>query len=544
MALLDRFLPRTDFEDYADFKENFRLTVPENFDFVRDVVDVLAAESPEKTALLYCGDEGEDRRYTFGDIAELSKKAAAYLKGIGIRTGDRVLVMLRRRAEYWICATALHRLGATVIPASIQFTQKDIVYRINLSGATGIIYLDDPFVCQQLEGIEAQCATLRHKIFVGDTPGAEGHDFCREYLACAPYTETDTRPITAEFIAYFTSGTTSMPKIAIHNKTYPLGHIATARYMQHARDGGLHFTMADSGWAKFGWGCLYGQWICGSAILGYDPLRFDAANLMRVMERCGPTSLCVPPTIYRFLLRDGLRQRHVASVEWFSTAGEPLDPEVNRELRRITGHPVHEGFGQSEGTPITCTYEWLDVRPGSMGKPSPLYDVAIIGGDGAPCGPGDVGEVVIRTDPEKPYIVGLTEGYLTPGGFQKCYDTLYHTGDMAYMDNDGYYWFVGRNDDMIKCSGYRIGPFEVESVLNTHEGVRESAIIGRPDPIRGQVVCAVVALQEGYAPSPELTKELQDHVRKNTAPYKYPRIIEYRDALPKTTSGKIIRRHL
>ena len=546
MQLISKFLPKTEFDSYEDFKENFRYIVPENFNFARDVVDYIAEHTPEKQALLYCNDQGEERRYTFSEISNLSKRAASYFLSLGIKRGDRVMTMLRRRAEYWICAVALHRIGAIPVPASIQFMKKDIVYRINTANAAALIYLDEANVNEQIVGIKEQCPGLKQMIFIDEATGHQhdAHDFCREYQNCMPCAEVVNQDNSAEFIAYFTSGTTNVPKLVMHNQTYPIGHIVTARYMQRVQDGGLHFTMSDTGWAKFGWGNIYGQWICESAIFAYDPIRFDPHNFLKMTEKYKPTSLCVPPTIYRFLLRDGLEKKHVASIQWFSTAGEPLSPEVNKDFERITGHSIHEGFGQSEGTPITCSFEWLEVRPGSMGKPSALYDVAIIDKEGNPCEAGEVGEVIIRVNKENKYAVGLTVGYFIDGKFSKGYNDIYHTGDMVYEDTDGYYWFVGRNDDMIKCSGYRIGPFEIETILNTHDAVKESAIIGRPDPLRGQIVCAVISLREGYEPSDALTKELKDYVKKNTAPYKYPRIIEYIPELPKTTSGKIIRKGL
>ncbi|HBF37583.1 MAG TPA: acetyl-CoA synthetase, partial [Firmicutes bacterium] len=320
-------------------------------------------------------------------------------------------------------------------------------------------------------------------------------------------------------------------------------HIVTAKYMQCVQNNGLHLTQSDSGWAKFGWGNIYGQWICGSAILGYDPVRFDPHSLLEVMEQYKPTSLCIPPTMYRFLLHNGLGKKHIESIQWFSTAGEPLSGEVNKEFYNISGQYIHEGFGQSEGTPITCEFPWIPVRPSSMGKPSPLYHVALIHPDGTHCRIGEEGEIVIITEGKNQ--IGLLLAYYTNGALTRPDpDGIYHTGDIAYEDEDGYYWYAGRNDDMIKCSGYRIGPFEIESVLNTHPAVRESAIIGYPDEIRGQIVCAAIKLREGYNPSDELTKELQIFVKTNTAPYKYPRKIFYLPELPKTTSGKIIRKNL
>ena len=540
MQLIHKYVKQTDFDSYEDFKQNFHIEVPEDFNYVRDVIDELATKKQNDLALLYCNDEGEEKRFTFADVSRLSAQAAAYFASLGIGAGDSVLCLLRRRWEYWICALALHRLGALVVPGSIQLTRKDIAYRIRLAEIKMIIAINDDFVLSQIEGLEQEDNSLNTILMVGEAHN-NYESFNEHFEAFAPFEGVNIRKQSDPFIAYFTSGTTGYPKMAVHNQTYALGHMVTAKYMHRVREEGLHLTLADSGWAKFGWGCLYGQWMCETAILAYDPIRFVPKNMMDMMEKYQPTTLCVPPTMYRFLLNDGLEQKHVATVKWFTTAGEPLSPEVNKTFEKLTGHSIHEGFGQSEGTPITCSYEWMAVRPGSMGKPSALYDVAIIDKEGNRCEAGESGEVVMFTKlDETP--VGLLMGYVKEdGSFTRGYDTVYHTGDIAYEDEDGYYWYVGRNDDMIKCSGYRIGPFEIESVLNTHPAVKESAIVGRPDELRGQVVCAVIALREGYSASEALTKELQTYVKKNTAPYKYPRIVEYIDALPKTTSGKIIR---
>lgn len=539
MELLTRFIKNPSFESYEDFKKNFHLEVPEKFEFARDVVDAWAEMEPNKRALVYCNDEGFSKTFTFSDISVLSKKAATYFTNLGIKRGDKVLTLLRRRYEYWISAVALHRIGAVLIPASIQLRAKDIDYRLNQADAKFVIAVKDDFVCTQVKNLRTKCTV----IFAGDEP-VEGYPYMNaEYESCPLYEEADEGKNEDQMLLYFTSGTTGYPKMAVHNRTYPLGHIMTAKYMQCVQNNGLHLTQSDSGWAKFGWGNIYGQWICGSAILGYDPIRFDPEQLMEHMKEFKPTSLCIPPTMYRFLLKAGIKKEHLASIKWFATAGEPLSGEVNSAFYELCGHYIHEGYGQSEGTPITCSFQWLDIRPSSMGKPSPLYDVALIDKNGNRCSKGEEGEVVMFVKDGKQ--VGLLDYYYLDGEqINPIEDGIYHTGDIAYEDEDGYYWYVGRNDDMIKCSGYRIGPFEIESVLNTHEAVKECAIVGRPDEIRGQIVCAVIVLAPGYAPSDELTKELQTFVKKMTAPYKYPRKIEYVAELPKTTSGKIIRNAL
>lgn len=543
MELIKNYLQRTEFENYEDFKENFKIQVPDDFDFARDIVDKWAEYEPDKIALVYCDDDGFEKRFSFAELSELSKRAAAYFISLGIKPGDRILTLLRRRYEYWICAIAMTRIGAVTVPASIQLTEKDIVYRVDSANAKLVIALQDNFVLEQIKHLKELCPSILDILIVGNEPQEEYRDFNCEYIKYDEWKDYSGCANSDEMIIYFTSGTSGYPKMAVHNRTYPLGHIVTAKYMQCVQNNGLHLTQSDSGWAKFGWGNIYGQWICGSAILAYDPVRFNSQNLMKTMERYKPTSLCIPPTMYRFLLRDGLKKEHVASIQWFSTAGEPLSGEVNSEFYELCGHYIHEGFGQSEGTPIACGFPWIPVRPSSMGKASPLYNVALIRSDGTLCDQGEEGEVVIITTGKNQ--LGLLSAYYANGEMiNPVQDGIYHTGDIAYQDKDGYYWYVGRNDDMIKCSGYRIGPFEIESVLNTHPAVRESAIIAYPDEIRGQIICAVTMLHEDYTPSDILTKELQDYVKKNTAPYKYPRKIVYVSKLPKTTSGKTVRRVL
>ena len=545
MPIIERFLPRVYFDSYEDFAANFRINIPRDFCFAHDVVDAWAELEPAKRALVYCTDEeGSDRTFTFSDISELSKRAASWFLANGVGKGDRVITLARRRWEYWIVAVALCRIGAVPAPCSIQMTTKDLAYRVDAAKAKMILAIDDPFVLEQVRPLKGKCATLETvAILSDDARGADGHrSFTAEFAACEPWEGRFDGTVDDEMIVYFTSGTTGFPKMAVHNRSYPLGHVVTAKYMQNCEDNGLHLTQTDSGWAKFGWGKIYGQWICGSAILGYDPVRFGTQTMMRVLEAHKPTTLCIPPTMYRFLLHDGLERRHVASIHWFTTAGEPLSGEVNKQFEEISGHPIHEGFGQSEGTPIMCGWPWLPVRPSSMGKPSPLYDVHLVDADGNDVEPGEIGEVVMFV-PEGTKQLGLHDYYYRDGEYiNPIEDGVYHTGDTAYQDVDDFFWYVGRTDDMIKCSGYRIGPFEIESVLNTHPAVKESAIVGAPDPIRGQIVCAVLALREGFEPSPELTKELQTWVKKNTAPYKYPRKIVYVPELAKTTSGKIIRK--
>ncbi|MDR2514762.1 MAG: AMP-binding protein [Christensenellaceae bacterium] len=538
--LLSRFLAKTSFDSYDDYKKNFEILVPESFSYPRDVVDEWAKAEPAKRALAWLDDHGQRREFSFAEISSLSKKAASYLQNLGIKKGDMVLVQLKRHWEYWVTALALHRLGAVLIPASIQLTAKDIAYRAAIAGIRMVIACNEEWSLSQIEEALPQCQGLEFLALCrGSREGwldySTGIEAAGEEYAAPDLKNSDL------LLSYFTSGTTGMPKMVMHDQTYPLGHIVTAKYWQQVENGGLHFTASDSGWAKFGWGCLYGQWIAGTAILGYDQdLKFNARNLINVLRQEKPTTVCVPPTIYRFIMREGLTREDFMSVRHCCTAGEPLAPEVNREFERLTGLPIHDGFGQSEGIVLVGNFAWFDSCPGSMGKPSPLYDIAIVDEEGRECPVGEEGEIVIR-GLDRGLPPGLTIGYYSDGRVSRHYAAVYHTGDVAWMDESGFYWYVGRNDDVIKCSGYRIGPFEIESVLLTHPAVLECAITAAADPIRGQVVCATIVLSPGHEGTPALTKEIQDYVKKLTAPYKYPRVVRYIDALPKTTSGKIIR---
>lgn len=544
--MLERFINRSDFASYEEFRDEYRVSYPPDFNFATHVVDAWAEEEPEKLALLYCNDSGDEQRFTFADISRLSRKAAGYLRSVGIGKGDRVILQLKRRWEYWVTAVALHRIGAVLIPCSFQMAAKDIVYRADAAHAKLLIAVNDPWVIEQVEQALPRCETLKTVGLVGEQ--REGWlDYCRGIEeADDSFVVESTLTADDPMIIYFTSGTTGNPKMVAHIQSYPLGHIPTAVYWQQVQNNGLHLTVVDSGWAKFGWGCIYGQWIGGTAMLGYDAdNKFNPRNLINVISKYHPTTICVPGTIYRFMMREGLTREEFSSVKHCCTAGEPLSPEVVKEFHKITGLTIHEGYGQSESSVLVGNYGWFKPRAGSMGKPSPIYDIALLAADGSKCHAGEEGELVIR-GLDKGIPPGLFHGYYCDGEIVPAYDEnyIYHTGDICWMDEEGYYWFVGRNDDMIKCSAYRIGPFEIESVLMTHPAVHECAITGAPDPIRGQVVKATVVLEAGYQPTPELTKELQTHVKRLTAPYKYPRVVEYIDALPKTTSGKIIRHQL
>ena len=537
--LLSKLLTRTSFDSYADFKKNYELMVPEKFNFARDVVDAWAEADEHKRALVWLNDRGERREFTFKEISELSKKAANYLSSLGLRKGDRVMTLLKRNWQYWVTAVACHRMGVVIIPASVQLATKDIVYRVNAAQIKAIIATDDAWSQKQVEDSVPQCPSLQHILLArGGKEGWLDYDRGIEE-APAEFTMPDIVN-TDVLVCYFTSGTTGMPKLVVHDQTYPLGHIVTAKFWQRVEDGGLHLTVSDSGWAKFGWGCIYGQWISGSAVLGYDFDKFDARNLINCVRNEKPTTFCVPPTMYRFMMKEGITREDLMSVRSCGTAGEALAAEITKEFQRITGLVIHEGFGQSEGSVLIGNFAWFDPRPGALGKPSPLYDIAIVDEEGNECPVGQEGEIVIR-NLHKTVPPGLLRGYWVDGRVERNYDDVYHTNDVAWADENGFYWYVGRNDDVIKCSGYRIGPFEIESVLLTHPAVHEVAITAVPDPIRGQVVCASIVLSKGYEGTPELTKELQTYVKKLTAPYKYPRVVRYVDELPKTVSGKISR---
>lgn len=543
MNILKNFIGRVDFTSYEDFKRNYSVSCPDDFNFAVNVVDEWAKIEPLRRALVFCDDEGNSRTFNFSEISQLSKKAASYLISLGIKKGDRVMLILKRHYDYWITAIALHRIGAILIPAPYQLASKDIIYRANAAKIRMIIAANDPWVIEQIEEAKSSCSSVEFYALSGQL--REGFlDYTAGYQnAPADYIRDETLRSDDIMLLYFTSGTTGMPKMVLHDFTYPLGHMVTAGYWQSVLDGGLHLTVADSGWAKFSWGSIYGQWICGCAILGYNaPNKFNVKNLIHIISTYKPTTLCVPGTIYRFMMNEGLTAKDFSSVKHCTTAGEPLAPEIIRAFRTITGLTIHEGFGQSESSVMLANFPYFEPRFGSMGKPSPLYDIAVVDENGDECPDGVVGEIVVRSlEHNRPR--GLFIGYLKDENILSIYDKnyVYHTGDTAWRDEDNYYWFVGRNDDMIKCSGYRIGPFEIESVLLTHKAVNECAITAAPDPIRGQIVKATIVLSSGFLPSRELTKELQDYVKKMTAPYKYPRIVEYASELPKTTSGKIIR---
>ena len=546
--MLKHYLPRTDFNSYEDFRVNYRVNVPESFNFGFDIVDGWAKHQPDKKALVWCDDHGGEMTFTFSDISRLSSKTANFFKSLGIRKGSRVLLMLRRRWEYWVCAVALHKIGAVLIPATMQLTKKDIIYRTTAANVEAIVGIDDAFLTEQVELAMPQSPTVKSLVIVGGK--REGWHFLTD--AIEPFSDVFPRPEGDDAIynddtmlIYFTSGTTGMPKMVNHNFRYPLGHIITAKYWQMVQEDKLHMSVSDSGWAKFGWGKIYGQWICGAVIFAYDMDKFVPATLLSMIQKYKLTTFCAPPTMYRFMLQEHMENYDLSSVERFCTAGEPLNPEVFYRWKDFTGLEIAEGFGQSEGPVILANFEWFKAKPGSTGKPSPLYDIRLMGENGKESPIGEEGEIVI-CDLDKYMPLGLFTGYIGDDCIPRdcAAEGIYNLKDVAWTDPDGHFWFVGRHDDVIKCSGYRIGPFEVESALIEHPAVVECAITAAPDPVRGQVVKATVVLSQGFCPSDDLIKELQNHVKKVTAPYKYPRIVEFVDELPKTFSGKVKRAEL
>ena len=543
--MLERYLERTDFTSYEDFIANYKLTYPDGFNFGFDIVDGWAEREPEKRALVWCDDDDNEKTLTFSDISRLSNKAVHFMKSIGIKKGSRIMLILRRRWEYWVIAAALHKLGAILIPATLQLTAKDVAYRANAALIEAVFCVNDKFVVEQMELALPSSPTVKQRILV-DGERSGWHTFLE---AIEPFPDTLERPTGDEatknsdiMLVYFTSGTTGMPKMVSHNFLYPLGHIITAKYWQCVQENRLHMSVSDSGWAKFGWGKIYGQWICGAVIFAYDMDKFVPTKLLATIEKYRLTTFCAPPTMYRFMLQEDVDSYDLSSVERFCTAGEPLNPEVYNRWKRLTGCEIAEGFGQSEGPVLLANFPWYEARPGSMGKPSPTFDLRLVAEDGHECDAGEEGEVVLMgLDEYMP--AGLFTGYMGDDCVVRelSAEGYYNLKDVAWRDPDGYYWFVGRHDDVIKCSGYRIGPFEVESALLEHPSVVECAITAAPDPVRGQIVKATIVLAGGYTPSDKLVKELQSHVKKVTAPYKYPRIVEFVDELPKTFSGKIKR---
>lgn len=543
--MIERFLKQTEFSSYEDFMQHFQLQVPDDFNFGYDVVDAYAAEQPEKEAILWTNDRGDVKHLNYREFKYFTDQAASYFLSLGIERGDRVMLILKRRLAWWITMVALHKIGAVAIPATHLLTDKDIIYRCHEAEIKAIVAVGDSQILRNVIRARAFSPSLRHCISIGPVV-PQGWDNFWKGLFDAPafVSQKGQNHKTDNFLMYFTSGTSGEPKMVMHDYTYPLAHIVTARYWHNVHDGSLHLTLADTGWGKAVWGKFYGQMIAGATVFVYDfEGRFEPLNLLKVMQDFHITSFCAPPTVYRFLIREDLSQFDLSSLEYCTTAGEALNPSVFLEWKEKTGIMIYESYGQTETTLVLGTYPYVEPHPGSMGVPNPQFDVDVLDAEGNHCQPGQHGQLVIRTAQGRPY--GLfKEYYRNPSLTERAHSNgIYYTGDVVYYDEQGYYWFVSRADDVIKSSGYRIGPFEVESALMTHDAVVECAITGVPDDIRGMVVKATIVLSAEYKAKagPELIKELQDHVKQETAPYKYPRIIEFVDELPKTISGKIRR---
>ena len=542
--MVERFITQTSFTSQEDFIKHFHVRVPENFNFGYDVVDAWAAEQPDKNALLWTNDRGEHHQYTYAELKEKTDRTASYFQSLGISHGDMVMLILKRHYEFWYAIIALHKLGAVAIPATHLLTKKDIVYRCNAASIKMIVAAGDDVVLQHIIDAMPESPTVERLVSMGPHIPDGFEDFHQGIDHAAPFVRPAHVNTNDDIsLMYFTSGTTGEPKMVAHDFTYPLGHIATGSFWHNLHEDSLHLTIADTGWGKAVWGKLYGQMIAGANVFVYDHEKFTPADMLRKIEQYRITSLCAPPTVYRFLIREDLTKYDLSSLEYCTTAGEALNSAVYDTFKRLTGIRLMEGFGQTETTLTLATFPWMEPKPGSMGVPNPQYHIGLLTPDGRPAEDGEQGQIVVYTDQGKP--LGLFKEYYRNEQLTReaWHDGIYYTGDVAWRDEDGYYWFVGRADDVIKSSGYRIGPFEVESALMTHPAVVECAITGVPDEIRGQVVKATIVLAKDYKDraGDALVKELQNHVKRVTAPYKYPRVIEFVDELPKTISGKIRR---
>ena len=542
--MIERFLKQTTFTSQEDYEKNLEFIIPEHFNFAYDVMDEWAKEKPEKLALLWTNDEGECIRFSFKDLKEQSDRAAAYFMSLGIGKGDMVMLILKRRYEFWLSMLALHKIGAVAIPATHMLTTHDIVYRNNRASVKAIICAGEEYIMEQVAGSRAESPTLEILVSIGPKQADGFHDWHKEWNNAPAFVRPEVKNDNDDtMLMYFTSGTSGEPKMVAHDFLYAMGHLTTGVYWHNLSEDSIHLTVADTGWGKAVWGKMYGQWFAGAAVFVFDHEKFTADKILRQIEKYRITSFCAPPTVYRFLIHEDFSNYDLSSLRYCCTAGEALNPAVFDKFKELTGISLMEGFGQTETTMTLGTMPWTKPKPGSMGLPNPQYDIDLIKPDGTPCEDGEKGEIVVRTGKGKP--VGLFKEYYRDEELSHnvWHDDVYHTGDVAWRDEDGYYWFEGRIDDVIKSSGYRIGPFEVESALMTHPAVVECAITGVPDEIRGMVVKATVVLHKDWKSKAgdELIKELQNHVKHVTAPYKYPRIIEFVDELPKTISGKIRR---
>lgn len=555
--------------------ETFSVHYPDNFNFGYDVVDDIAMNDPDRRAMIWCNPEGEEHIFTFADMKRWSDKTANFLVDQGIKRGDYVLVVLRRHYQFWFVATALAKIGAVMVPATFMLKEHDLEYRLNGASISSIICTSVGEISQIADNVIDECPTVTSRILVNGAGGGttkyddEGNliavagtvgaalsgeegicavpieregwaDFNSGVRAASEVFERRDTAAADPMLMYFSSGTSGNPKMVLHNSGYAVAHLITAKHWHNVQPDGVHFTIADTGWGKAVWGKYYGQWLMEACVLTYDFDRFNAGEILSLISKYQVTTLCCPPTMYRLMMSENFDAYDLSSLQYSTTAGEALNPDLFNFWKEHTGLTIFEGFGQTE-TPLTiANLKHSTPRSGSMGKPVPLYDVEIQRDDGSRCNTGETGEICIRMEPRPAGI--MMEYYRDPEKTANAiYDGWYHTGDTAWVDEDGYFWYVGRNDDVIKSSGYRIGPFEIESELLEHEAVRECAVTGVPDPVRGFAVKATVVLADGFTGSDELTRELQAWVKHRTAPYKYPRIVEYVDALPKTVNGKIRR---
>ncbi|NLF79597.1 MAG: AMP-binding protein [Clostridia bacterium] len=532
-------------EDEQGVLQSISFHDDERFNFAFDVVDELARQKPDKLAMVHLDKEKNVRRFTFEDMSRASSRAANYFQALGIKPGDKVMLVLKRHYQFWVALLGLHKLGAVAIPATDQLLEHDFEYRFNKAGVSAILCTAEGQAAAEAEKAFAKSPCVTTRVIVGgQRPG--WHDFDRDYLLYrSSFQRTEQTPGGDDtMLMFFTSGTTGYPKIAAHSYKYALGHFITAKYWQCCEPDGLHLTISDTGWGKALWGKLYGQWLCETAVFVYDFERFDAPDILSLFQPYQITSFCAPPTMYRFMIKEDLSCFDLSSIRYATTAGEALNPEVFHQFHKATGLSIMEGFGQTETTLIIANLAGTTAKIGSMGRPSPLFDVDLIDKDGKSVPGGETGEIIIRIDKGMPN--GLFQGYYEDDNLnsEAWRGGVYHTGDTAWRDEDGYIWYVGRVDDLIKSSGYRIGPFEIESVIMELPYVLECGVSAAPDEVRGQVVKASIVLTRGAEPSEELKKEIQDYVKKHTAPYKYPRIVVFRDELPKTISGKIKRNQL
>ena len=532
-------------EDKNGSLETIDFKNEDKFNFAFDVVDAIAAKNPDKLAMIHVAKDKTERRFTFNDMKRGSNQCVNYFKSLGIKRGDRVMLILKRHYQFWYAIIALHKLGAIAIPATYQLQKHDIEYRFNAAEVSTIICTSDGDVSNQVDLAVVECPSLKNKLMVGGSRDG-WRNFDEEFpLYSAHYHRPEDAPCGDDLmLMFFTSGTTGYPKIAAHTYKYPLGHYITAKYWHGVSDDGLHFTISDTGWGKALWGKLYGQWLCEGAVFTYDFDRFSAADILPMFAKYHITTFCAPPTMLRMMIKEDISKYDLSSIKHMTTAGEALNPEVYRQFKKATGLSIMEGFGQTELTLTIANLMGRNHKVGSMGRPVPLYDIDIVAPDGNPVPDGEVGEIVVRIDKKRP--CGLFAGYYRnpEKTAEVMHDGLYHTGDTAWRDEDGFYWYVGRVDDVIKSSGYRIGPFEIESVIMELPYVLECGVSAAPDEVRGQVVKASIVLVKGTEPTEELKKEIQQYVKENTAPYKYPRIVVFKDELPKTISGKIQRNKL